>query len=156
MRNGVAILLCVCSLALTVHAGDPISATNYRELQVEGSFDPGLDYFNVYFLSDEEIAQAARVLYDWSDEGSCWAVNRVWGAPGDPAVAKVDEMFKQMGDEVYHRPLETFKELIKPWRPDELGFRSMAEWHGIELAMSEEDLKSFTVGGPGHGVYLVK
>jgi len=108
------------------------------------------------YLTDEEIAHAARVLYDWSDEGSCWAVNRVWGDPEDPAVAKVDEMFKQMGDEVYHRTLETFKELTKPWRPDELGYRSMAEWHGIELAMSEEDLKSFTTGDPGHGVYLVK
>ena len=63
MRNGVAILLCVCSLALTVHAGDPISATNYRELQVEGSFDPGLDYFNVYFLSDEEIAVSGLGRY---------------------------------------------------------------------------------------------
>jgi hypothetical protein len=32
----------------------------------------------------------------------------------------------------------------------------MEEWHGIEVAMSEEDLKIFAAGGAGYGVYLVK
>lgn len=108
------------------------------------------------YLSDAEIAHMARFLYDWSGEGSCWACNLVSGDPEDPAVAKVNEMFTRMGDDVYLRPLETFKELIKPWHPDELGFRSMAMWHGIELDMREEDFKAFGAGDPGHGAYLVK
>jgi hypothetical protein len=61
-----------------------------------------------------------------------------------------------MGEEVHFRPLEVFKRLIEPWRPDELGYRTMEKWHGIEVAMSEEDLKTFAAGGAGYGVYLVK
>jgi hypothetical protein len=65
-------------------------------------------------------------------------------------------MYRQMGEEVHFRLLEVFEELIKPWRPDELGYRTMEEWHGIEVAMSEEDLKDFIAGGGAYGVYLVK
>jgi len=68
------------------------------------------------------------------------------------------EIYKEMGEEMHFRSLEVFQDLIKPWRPDELGYRMMDEWHGIELALSEEELKSVAsaAGGGGYGVYLVK
>ena len=34
--------------------------------------------------------------------------------------------------------------------------RLAAEWHGIELTMTEKDLKSFDPGGSGYGIYLIK
>ena len=109
------------------------------------------------YMSDEEIAHAARTLYDWSDENSCLAFYIGMQDPEAPATAKGIELTRQMvGEERYFRPLEVFKELVKPWRPDELGYRTMEEWHGIEVAMSEEDLKDFGAGGGGYGVYLVK
>jgi hypothetical protein len=109
------------------------------------------------YLTDEDIAHAARILYDWSDEESCLAFYLAGMADREsPEGAKMYELYRQMGEELYDRPLKVFEELVRPWRPDELGFRSMAEWHGIEVAMSEEDLKIFAAGGSGHGVYLVK
>ena len=114
-------------------------------------------YWGVSMLmADENIAHAARVLYDWSDETSCLAFYVGGGDPESPTQIKGMEMYRQWGQEIYLRPLEVFKELIEPWRPDELGYRSMEEWHGIEVAMSEEDLKSFAAGGGGYGVYLIK
>jgi hypothetical protein len=109
------------------------------------------------YLADEDIAHAARILYDWSDEESCLAFYLAGMADREsPEGAKMYELYRQMGEELYDRPLEVFEELVRPWRSDELGYRSMAEWHGIEVAMSEEDLKIFAAGGSGHGVYLVK
>lgn len=109
------------------------------------------------YLTDEEIAHAARTLYDWSDENSCLAFYVGMADPTeDPGAVKAAEMYRQMGEEMHFRPLEVFKELVRPWRSDELGYRPMDEWHGIEVAMSEEDLKIFAAGGSGYGVYLVK
>ena len=109
------------------------------------------------YLSDEDIAHAARTLYDWSDETSCLAFYISVGPEESPGIVEAIELTRQLvGEERYLRPLEVFKELVRPWRPDELGYRTMEEWHGIEVAMSEEDLKAFAAGGGGYGVYLVK
>jgi len=108
------------------------------------------------FMADEDIDHIASTLYDWSDEKSCLAFYLNMANPEDPAVAEQIEFQRQLGDDIHFRPLEVFQELHKPWRPDELGYRTMAEWHGIEVEMSEEDLKSFAAGGAGYGVYLVK
>ncbi len=109
------------------------------------------------YMSDDDIAHVARILYDWSDENSCWALQMgVWDVES-PSAANVIEMYRRMGEELHFRPLETLKKLIKPWHPDELGYRSMEEWHGIEVAMTEEELGDFAAGvGGGYGVYLVK
>jgi hypothetical protein len=108
------------------------------------------------YLTDNDVAHAARVLYDWSDENSCLAFYVAMFDPDDPSMAKVVEMNRQMGEELHFHPLETFKELVKPWQADALGYRAMDEWHGIEVKMTEEDFKSFAAGGSGYGVYLVK
>ena len=108
------------------------------------------------YITDEDIAHIASTLYDWSHESSCLAFYISGGKPGDPAVDKMLDLYRQMGQEIYSRSLEVFKELVRPWRADELGYRTMEQWHGIEVAMSEEDLKTFSAGGAGYGVYLVK
>jgi hypothetical protein len=108
------------------------------------------------YLSDEDIAHVARVLYDESDETSCLAFYIGMADPDSPGTAKMKEMYRQMGETLHFRHLETFQELVKPWRADELGYRSMDQWHGIEVAMSQEDLASFVGGGSGYGVFLVK
>ena len=108
------------------------------------------------YLADQDIPHVARTLYDWSDEKSCLAFYVNVGSVDSPEGAKAMELYKEMGEEMHFRSLEVFQELIKPWRPDELGYRTMEDWHGIEVAMSEEDLKLFAAGGGGYGVYLVK
>ena len=109
------------------------------------------------YLTDEDIAYVARTLYDWSDESSCLAFYLNVASVDSPEVAKVmEKVYKEAGQEMHFRSLEVFQDLIKPWRPDEMGYRTMEQWHGIEVAMSKEDLKSFVAGGSGYGVYLVK
>jgi hypothetical protein len=108
------------------------------------------------YIPDGDIAHIARALYDWSDENSCLAFLVGVGNPEDPAFSKMMEIYRQMGEELHFRPLEVFKELVKPWRPDELGYRTAEQWQSIEVAMSEEDLESFVAGGSSYGVYLVK
>ncbi len=104
------------------------------------------------YMTDEDIAHVARVLYDWSDEKSCWAFFLAVGdrEPKDPAVIQVLEMYRKMGDPMYPRPLEVFQELTKPWRADALGYRTLEEWHGV----ATDDIRA--VGWEGYGVYLIK
>lgn len=137
----------------------PEELLNRTELQevLGGSRHVAFVYWGVsMYLADEDIAHIARALYDWADESSCLAFYIGVGDPESPALAKEIEIYRQMGEELYFRPLEVFKKLIEPWRPDELGYRTMEEWHGIEVAMSEEDLETFVAGGSGYGVYLVR
>ncbi|MDW8068623.1 MAG: SAM-dependent methyltransferase [Anaerolineae bacterium] len=108
------------------------------------------------FMTNEDIAHVARVLYEWSDEASCWAISLPEGNPDHPGVRKVVEIYHQMGEPVYYRPLSVFRELVQPWRPDELGFRTMEEWHGLQETMTEEDKQYAAAGGGGYGVYLIK
>jgi len=108
------------------------------------------------YMTDEDIAHVARTLYDWSDDSSCLAFYLDIADPESPITAKVIEVYRQMGEELHFRPLDIFKELVKPWHADELGYRAMDEWHGVELAMSEEELKAVGVRGSGYGVYLIK
>jgi hypothetical protein len=108
------------------------------------------------FMTDEEIAHVARVLYEWSDQESCWAVFLMEGNPEHPIAKRLLEFYRQIGEPVYYRPLAVFQDLVKPWRPDELGFRTLEQWHGLQDTMSEEDKQFIAAGGGGYGVYLIK
>jgi hypothetical protein len=108
------------------------------------------------YLTDEDIARVARVLYDWSDEDSCLAFYLQPGATDSAGAANAVDIYRQMGEEIHLRPLEVFQELVKPWRPDALGYRTLREWHGIDVEMNEEDSRDFPGGIVGYGVYLVK
>ena len=107
-------------------------------------------------LSDEDIAHIACTLYDWSDETSRLTFSVAVFKEESPEIAQIKEMYRQMGETIHSRPLQVFQELVKPWQADELGYRTMEEWHGIEVAMSQEDMVHFGAGGGIHGVYLVK
>jgi hypothetical protein len=129
--------------------------------EVQGILDDERQVAFIYwgvsmYMSDEDIAHVARVLHDWSGETSCLAFYIGMANPDAPGTAEVIEMYRQMGEELHFRPLGVFQELVKPWHADELGYRPMDEWHGIEVAMSELDLRDFAEGGSGYGVFLVK
>jgi hypothetical protein len=108
------------------------------------------------YLTDEDIAHAAHTLYDWSDEASCLAFFLSISNPEDPSIAKHMEIYRQMGEELHFRPLEVYRELIKPWRPDNLGYRTLREWHGIELELTAADQQAYAGAGEPSGVYLIK
>ena len=120
----------------------------------------GLVYWGISaFLSDDSISHAARYLYDWAAPGSCLVFNVQGGSMNreDPRVAQLIKIYQQTGQKTYGRTLEEFKEIIKPWQPDEKGFISLLEWHGFEQSeLSKEDASAFGPLGGGFGVYLTK
>jgi hypothetical protein len=61
-----------------------------------------------------------------------------------------------MGEPIHLRSVERFASLVKPWQPDELGFRTMEEWHGMPVEMTPQEQMVFTEGTFGYGVFLVK
>ena len=131
---------------------------------LQGRRNVALIYWGVSaFLEDEEIAHAARELYDWSGEKSCWAFNAQAQGTGasadDPAVVKVRKIYEQMGTPFHPRSLDQFRELLRPWKPGPEDFVPFLEWHGLDqhqVEMTEEDLKAVGESGGGHGAYLIK
>jgi O-methyltransferase involved in polyketide biosynthesis len=112
------------------------------------------------FLSDDEIRHMARSLYDWAAPGSCWAFN-AQGADAnvdDPIVTNIRSIYQRMGAPVYFRSLDTYRELVEPWKADAGGYVSLFDWHGFsEEEMPPEELQAYRAAGGGHyGTYLVK
>ena len=107
------------------------------------------------YITDEDIAHIAQTLYDWSDQDSQLVFFLAMPIQGD--LSSPMETYRRMGEELHFRSLETFKALVQPWRADELGYRSMEEWHNIEVPISDEEKRMIMAGsGAGYGVYLVK
>jgi hypothetical protein len=53
--------------------------------------------------------------------------------------------------------MEVYRQLLHLWRPDEKGFISLLDWHGVKQStLTEEDRKVMGPGGIGYGAYLVK
>jgi hypothetical protein len=140
----------------------PEELLNRSEVQdiLGGRHDVALVYWGIsVFLSDDEIAYAARSLYEWSNASTCWAF-MAQGADIDANSAGMTEtskIYERIGSRLYFRPLSTMMQLIHPWHPDESGLVSIMDWHGIERSeMTAEDLAGFGQAGGGYGAYLLK
>lgn len=122
--------------------------------------DVGLVYWGISaFLNDEELAHAARSLYEWSGTNSCWAFQ----AQGidfnleDASVQEAGEKYSKMGASLYARTLAGLQKLISPWKPNAQGFVSLLDWHSLdENTLSEEDRHQFGASGGTYGCYLMK
>lgn len=111
------------------------------------------------FLADEDIAYAARYLYDWSSPESCWVVQAQGaGANTDhPSSIATRQLYKQMGTQVYVHSLENIQQLVAPWQADGLGFIDLVSWHSLEQdIMSAEDMAVWGKTAGGYGAYLIK
>ena len=122
--------------------------------------DVAIIYWGVaLFLTDDEVAHAARVLFDWSSETSCWAFN-AQGAdvnPDNPAILTVRKIYEQMGSPGHPRSKQRYLDIVKPWLPNSSGFISLLDWHGFEQSeLSNEDRDAFGPTGAGYGAYLIK
>ena len=111
------------------------------------------------FLSAEDIAHAARVLYDFADPGSCLAFNAQ--APDvnlqDPAMIKVVKIYEESGSPLTFHPLEELQKLLQPWKLEKEGFIPLLEWNGFDQSeLGKEDVEAFGPMGGGYGAYLTK
>lgn len=124
-----------------------------------GRRDVALVYWGVAaFIKDEELAFAAKYLYDWAGPGSCWAFN-AQGAnadSADPAIIKMIKLYEQTGSPLHFRSLDHYQTLIQPWHTEETGFVSLLDWHSLDQAERRQDEHPFDPAGGGYGAYLVK
>ena len=144
------------------NARQPEELLNHPEVQdiLGGRRRVALVYWGIsIFLPDEALVHAAHALGDWAGPGSCWAFQaQMAGADSqDPAILQVSELYEQMGVSLFSRTMDTYKELLHPWRTDERGFISLLEWHSLDQSiMSEEDRRIYGPAGAGYGTYLLK
>lgn len=120
----------------------------------------GLVYWGIsVFLPDEAISHAARYLYDWAAPGSCLAFN-AQGADAnaeDPTTKQVVQLYTQMGQNTFIRPLKEYYDLLKPWQSDAQGFIPLLQWHGFEQSeLGKEDIAVYGPFGGGYGAYLIR
>lgn len=111
------------------------------------------------YLSDEELHHTLQYLYAWSGPEACLCFNAqaAGAALTEPGMAQLARVYEQMGVTLHPRPIEEYETLIKPWRPDENGFCTLLDWHGMgEEALTEMDKREWGLSGGGYGVYLVK
>lgn len=110
-----------------------------------------------YFLPDEEVKHALRVIYDWADEGS-----KLFLSDADADVSEVTERLKsvfdiysKIGQPIYIRRKEKLQEMAGPWNIDQSGFLALDEWIGIGEKIRETEMDVW--GGKGfYGVILYK
>jgi hypothetical protein len=140
----------------------PEELLNRPEVQeiLAGRRDVAMVYWGIsLFFSDEEVSHAARSLYEWSSESTCWAF-LAQGAdmdPNSPGMSETLKIYERIGSRLYVRSLEGTLQLIQPWRTDDTGPVSLMNWHGIEQReMTEEDAQGFGLAGGGYGAYLIK
>jgi hypothetical protein len=141
------------------HPEELLNRPEVKEV-LKGRRDIGVVYWGVsLFLTDEDIAHAARALAEWSGPGSVWAF-QAQGAvdtPDDPSVANVMQVYASIGTPMYFRSLDRFRELLVPWHPDEHGYISLIDWHGLDPAiLSGDDQQAWGATGGNFGAYLIK
>lgn len=111
------------------------------------------------FLSDEEIDTITNTLYDWAPPGTHIAFNvpLVDMNKNNEAVIKFLKTYEDLNEPIYVRSLEKVRQIVQPWKPDERGFVSFLDWHGLDpSSMTPDDLDAVGPTGGGYAVYLVK
>ncbi len=111
------------------------------------------------FLADEGLLHSVKYLHNWASPGSCLVFNAQGSDVNleNPAALQIKKIYEQSGTVIHNRSLERYIEMLQPWKPDEKGFVSLLEWHGLDaLELGKEDIESFEPMGGGYGAYLTK
>ena len=142
------------------NAGHPNELLNNPDVQkmLNGRRKVAFVYWGVSgFLSDEEIRNAARELYDWAAPGSCLAFNSQTLDREHPSVKQMVEIYKSIGTTIYPRMPEDHLALLEPWQIEGDGFTPLIKWHGFkESEFAGEDASAFGPSYGGHGAYFIK
>jgi hypothetical protein len=111
------------------------------------------------FLNDAEINHTVRYLHDWSGPGACLCFNAqaADANTNEFGMAQLIKIYDHMKAKLHPRTLSNYKRLVKPWVPDEKGFISLLNWHGMnQEEMSDDDQRNWGTSGGGYGVFLFK
>ena len=97
-----------------------------------------------FFLSDDDIGHAMKVLYDWTDTGSRLFLcdSGFESTSVSPTLQETFNIYEKLGQPMTFRSLNTLKQLIRPWKVREPGFLPLEEWIGMKAVVAEETQKA--------------
>jgi hypothetical protein len=93
-----------------------------------------------FFLSNERLGHALKVLYDWAAKGSRLFIcdSGFEGSATMSEPQQIMKIYEKLGQPVTLRSLATLKQLLQPWTVREPGFLKLEEWVGMKASVAEE------------------
>jgi hypothetical protein len=108
-----------------------------------------------WFLADEQIGHALKVLYDWADKGSKLYICDVNTKSMTKAMMEAFEFYKKVGEPIHLRSTDTLKGLLGEWRTTERGFQTLTDWIGLDSKAIDAGIQRLA-GANLWGAILVK
>ena len=138
------------------HPAEFLSRPDIQEI-LNGKRRVAFVYWGIsMYLADDEIQQIVQELYEWSVDSTLAFYLQPADSMDSGDGKSIMEIYQKMGEQLHFRPLERFQELFKPWIADDLGYRTMEQWHSVDSPLTEGDRQFFSQGTVGYGAYLVK
>ena len=98
-----------------------------------------------WFLPDEKIAHALKVLYEWVLPGSKLLICDI-AASGDTEASKaLVDFYSKVGQPVYARTQSRLQELVGGWQVENPGFLPLEEW--VRVKKDQVEQAKETLGG---------
>ncbi len=98
----------------------------------------------VYFLPDEAVSRAVKVLYDWAGAGSrlflCDLGFHVVEAAFSKEGREMAAVYQKMSQPVFPRSQRTLEKLVKPWKATPPGYKRLEDWVGVKGGGAEESM----------------
>jgi hypothetical protein len=104
-----------------------------------------------YFLPDEKLQYAMKVLYDWAGKDSrlflCdmgFEASEIRTSSG----MELDALYKQIGQPVYPRSRTTLETLVRPWKARKPGLQPLEDWVELKGGVAgESETQGFVMVG---------
>lgn len=112
----------------------------------------------LWFLSDDAFSHAMRTLYAWAAKGSTVYLttdDTPESVRSSPRYQRLSEYYRTMNQPFFPKTLAKVRELAKPWKLTEEGFRYVEQWIQMESRVSEEMVSEWQGMGL-YGGFLVK
>jgi SAM-dependent methyltransferase len=107
-----------------------------------------------WFLPDEKLGHALKILYDWAAPGSKLFMSDVALDKKTEMVSTVGEFYKQVNQPVYNRTEERLRELLGKWKVAEPGIKPLDSW--LKVGPTFKMPEVFSSAGTMVGMILVK
>lgn len=106
-----------------------------------------------WFLRNEQISHAMKVLYEWVDKGSILYFTDYDLKNETEELKQVIELYRSMNTNAELRSKEELIDLVKPWKLKEPGILPMEKWRGLSDTLKETEKWG---GGGIMGGFLIK
>ncbi len=98
-----------------------------------------------YFLPDEKLRNAMKVLYDWAGKDSRLFVCDLGFEEAEVSTSsgkEMDALYKRIGQPIYLRSRNTLEALARPWKVMKPGLQPLENWVGVKGGVADESQKA--------------